>query len=88
MELEKYIISFEKNGQIDLLIDEITETSFRDAASEIHLGGRFAVGRYNFICNHFREALREAAAELQEVGFSKAHVIEERILRTGGCARL
>ena len=72
----------------DLLIDEITETSFRDAASEIHLGGRFAVGRYYFICNHFREALREAAAELQEAGFSKANEIEERILRTGGCARL
>ena len=26
----------------DLLIDEITETSFRDAAAEIHLGERFA----------------------------------------------
>ncbi len=72
----------------DLLIDEITETSFRDAAAEIHLGERFAVGRYNFICNHFREALREAAAELQEAGFSKANEIEERILRTGGCAML
>ena len=59
-----------------------------DAAAEIHLGERFAVGRYNFICNHFREALREAAAELQEAGFSKANEIEERILRTGGCAML
>ena len=71
-----------------LLIDEITETSFREAASQIHIGERFAVGRYNFICNHFRQALREAADELQEAGFSKAAEIEERILRTGGYAKL
>ena len=71
-----------------VLIDEITEHSFREAASEIHIGGRFAIGRYNYICDHFREALREAAAELREAGFSKAGEIEEKILRTGGFARI
>jgi serine/threonine-protein kinase HipA len=55
-----------------LSIDEITEASFREAAAEIHIGERFAARRYNFICNHFRAALREAADELQEAGFSKA----------------
>ena len=71
-----------------LLIDEITETSFREAATEIHIGERFASRRYNYICNHFREALRETAAELQEAGFSKAKAIEEKILHTGGYAKL
>ena len=71
-----------------LVIDEITEDSFREAAAEIHIGERFAVRRYNYICNHFREALREAAAELREAGFSKAEEIEERILHTGGYAKL
>ena len=71
-----------------LLIDEITESSFREAAAEIHIGERFAVRRYNYICNHFREALREAAAELRGAGFSKAEEIEERILHTGGYAKL
>ena len=71
-----------------VLIDEITEHSFREAASEIHIGERFAIGRYNYICDHFREALREAADELMESGFSKAGEIEEKILRTGGFARI
>ena len=71
-----------------LLTDEITETSFREAATEIHIGERFASRRYNYICNHFREALRETAAELQEAGFSKAKEIEEKILHTGGYAKL
>ena len=51
-----------------LSIDEITEASFREAAAEIHIGERFAARRYNYICNHFREALREAATELREAG--------------------
>ena len=72
----------------DLLIDEITETSFREAATEIHIGERFASRRYNYICNHFREALREAASELQDAGFSQAVRMEDRILRTGGYANL
>ena len=71
-----------------LSIDEITEASFREAAAEIHIGERFAARRYNYICNHFREALREAATELREAGFSKAEEIEERILHTGGYAKL
>ena len=55
-----------------LSIDDITENSFIEASEEVHLGKRFAVGRYLYICNHFREALRDAAAELSEAGFSKA----------------
>jgi serine/threonine-protein kinase HipA len=71
-----------------LSIDDITENSFIEASEEVYLGKRFAVGRYHYICNHFREALRDAAAELSEAGFSKAKEMEDRILRAGGYARL
>ena len=71
-----------------LLLDDIREASFRETAAEIQIGERFALRRYNSICGRFREALREAAAELQEAGFLKAAEMEERILRKGGCAKL
>ena len=71
----------------EILIDEITGDSFKEAAAEVHIGERFAAKRYDLICDRFREALRAATLELQEAGFSKAAEMEERILRTGGCAR-
>ena len=71
-----------------VLLDEITEASFREAAAEIHIGERFAARRYQFICDHFRKALRESALELRKTGFPKAAEIEERILKTGGYAKL
>ena len=71
-----------------LLIDDITEESFKEASDEVHLGRKFAIGRYNLICNRFREALRDAASELQNAGFLKAAEMEERILRMGGYAKL
>ena len=71
-----------------LVVDEITEASFREAAAEIHIGERFAAGRFALICNHFREALRDAASELMDAGFPKAKEMEERVLRTGGYAKL
>ena len=46
-----------------LLIDDISEAAFREAAAEVHLGERFAAGRYHLLCGRFREALREAARE-------------------------
>lgn len=71
-----------------LLIDEMTESSFREAADQIHIGARFAVSRYNQICNRFREALKDSASELREAGFSKAEELAERILKTGGYSKL
>jgi hypothetical protein len=70
----------------DILIDHINEKSFREAASAIQIGERFAMRRYSYICDHFRNALRESASELRQLGFSKADEMEERILRTGGYA--
>ena len=72
----------------DLSIDDITEESFRKAAHEIHIGERFAAGRYHSICGRFRKALRDAASELIDAGFSKAGEIEDRILKSGGYAKI
>ena len=71
-----------------LSIEDITENSFIEASEEVHLGKRFAVGRYHYICNHFREVLRDSVAELSEAGFSNAKEMEYRILRTVGYAKL
>lgn len=71
-----------------LSIDDITEDSFREAAHEIHMGERFAAGRYHSICGRFRRALRDAASELTDAGFSKASEIEDRILKSGGYAKI
>ena len=72
----------------DLVSTTVYESSTREMS--FFIGNALSIDeiRYNFICNHFREALREAADELQEAGFSKAEEIEERILHTGGYAKL
>ena len=80
MDHEKYQISIERDGRM-VPVGSISGESYRTAK-------RFAVGRYHYICNHFREALRDAAAELSEAGFSKAKEMEDRILRAGGYAKL
>lgn len=69
-----------------LLIDDISESSFRAVAAEINLGERFIAGRFDAMCSHYREALREASRELRESGFEKAGMMEEKILKTGGYA--
>jgi len=38
------------------------------------------------MCQKFRAALRQSAADLVTAGYPKAAVIKERVLRTGGIA--
>ena len=80
MDHEKYQISIERDGRM-VPVGSISGETYRTAK-------RFAAGRYHYICNHFREALRDAASELSEAGFSRAKEMEDRILREGGYARL
>ena len=82
-----YFDSYLDNGNA-VLIDEISEKSFKEAASDIQMGEKCAIGRYHLLCDRFRGALRDAASELMEAGFSKAKVMEERILRTGGYSKI
>ncbi len=69
-------------------IDEISSDHFRKAAKEAGLGERMAMRRYEEMCHRFREALREAAGELVEAGYSKAGEMETRILQTGGISKV
>ena len=69
-------------------IDEMSRESFLKAASEIGLGPRMAIQRYDLIGSRFIKALHRAADELTEKGFTGARALEERILSTGGCRRL
>lgn len=62
-------------------IDRIGEADFRDAAREAGLGGKLAMRIYSDLANRFEKALREAAAELGDIGFVKAGELSERIMK-------
>ncbi len=69
-------------------IDEITPESFRQAAREIGLGERIAMGHFDRICSLFQKALHDTAEMLSHAGYPKALDLEARILRTGGIRHL
>ena len=72
----------------ELYLDKISRASFQRAAGEAGIGGRIALQRFDAMAERFEGALREAAEELEEQGFTGTGDLAERILRTGGCARL
>lgn len=67
-----------------LLLDDLTQDSFRLAARELGLGERMAMRRFDAMCEKFRPALHAVAEELAAAGFPKALELEQRILETGG----
>ena len=71
-----------------LLLDEVTEDSFRKAARDAGLGERMAMRRFDEICRRFKPALHESAEELVAAGYDKAAELEARILQSGGVALL
>ena len=71
-------ISFNIGGKINL--DRIDENDFRILASKVGLGEKTAMDNYQKVLNLFEKAVKEAAEELQEIGFENAGSIAERIL--------
>lgn len=69
-------------------LDEITAESFRQAAREAGIGEKMAMRRCEEMAQRFRPALQKAADELVSAGYPKAAELKERILNTGGIARL
>ncbi|MBR3538844.1 MAG: HipA domain-containing protein [Eubacterium sp.] len=61
-------------------IDCIDEERFRSLASRAGIGEKIAMRSYHNVLNHFEKAIREAAKELNELGFYNADPIAERIL--------
>lgn len=64
-------------------IDDLNRASFEKAADELGLGMSIAMRHLDEICNRYEPALNEAAEELNEQGFEKAHHIKDRILLVG-----
>ena len=71
-------MSFNIGGKINL--DRIDENDFRILASKVGLGEKTAMDNYQKVLNLFEKAVKEAAEELQEIGFENAESIAERIL--------
>ena len=75
-------MAFSIGGAVTL--DELTRESFGRAAAEAGLGEKMVLGRFDAIADRFRDALHEAASQLDDEGFAQAARIEERILQTAG----
>ena len=70
-----------------LLLDDVTEDAFRQAARDVGLGERMAMRRFDEMCRRFKPALHESAEELIAAGYDKAAELEGRILQSGGIAK-
>ena len=69
-------------------LDEVTRDSFRKAAQDAGLGMRMAMRRLDAMRSRFTRALHDSAEELAAAGFVYAPEMEQRVLRSGGIARL
>ena len=61
-------------------IDSIDEGRFKSLAARVGIGEKIAMSNYFKILDEFENAIKESAKELQEIGFSNAGDIAERIL--------
>ncbi len=69
-------------------LDEITRASFEAETSEIGLGTRMAMGRFDSMADRFEKALTQTADELESEGVASAKKMADRILMSGGYHRL
>ena len=58
------------------------------AADEAGLGRRMAIRRLDALCEHFEEALNEAAVELEPLEPTLIARLRSQILATGGYIRI
>ncbi|MBR1758117.1 MAG: type II toxin-antitoxin system HipA family toxin [Lachnospiraceae bacterium] len=69
-------------------IDEVTREDLEEAAEESGMGTRFALRRFDQICDRFEQSVTEAAEEMSEQGFQNAGKVKEAILQTGAYRRM
>lgn len=65
-------------------ISRINRDAFINAASEIGLNPRIAIGQFDKMTNEFEKAIKESSKVLYDQGYTNAHVIKDKILRYGG----
>lgn len=65
-------------------INEITRGSFEKAASQVGIGAKMAMKRFDIMVNGFVAAINQAKDELKKQGFDQVEQICEMIMEKGG----
>ena len=65
-------------------INEITRVSFEKAASQIGIGPKMAMKRFDTMVNRFEGAINQAKEELKSQGFDRVEQICDMIMEKGG----
>ena len=71
-----------------LSIDDITLDSFREEAQKVGMNEKLVMRRIEDMASQFENALRETSLELTEQGFHASKQLVQKILKTGGFAKL
>ena len=69
-------------------INEITRTSFEKAASQVGIGPKMAMMRFDAMVNGFVDAINQAKEELKGQGFDQVEQICEMIMEKGGIKKV
>jgi len=68
-------------------INEITRASFEKTASQVGIGPKMAMERFDAMVNGFVDAMNQAKEELKSQGFDQVEQICEMIMKKGGINR-
>ena len=69
-------------------LGEITRDSFEKAASQIGLGTKMAMKRFDTMVTGFASAMNRAKEELKAQGFEQVEQICEKIMQKGGISKV
>ena len=69
-------------------INEITRESFEKAATQVGIGTKIAMKRFDAMVKGFTNAINQAKKELQEQGFDQVEQICEMIMEKGGISKM
>lgn len=69
-------------------INEITRESFEKAATQVGIGTKIAMKRFDAMVNGFTDAINRAKKELKEQGFDQVEQICELIMEKGGIKKI
>ena len=69
-------------------INEITRDSFEKAASQVGLGAKMAMKRFDAMATGFVGAMNRAKQELKAQGFEQVEQICEKIMQKGGISKV
>lgn len=68
-------------------INEITRESFEKEASQVGIGTKMVMRRFDVMVNGFVDAIHRAKEELQAQGFEQVEQICEMIMEKGGIGK-